>query len=264
MLFAACWREGRMITSVIFDIDGTLVDSVDLHAKAWQEAFAHFGYRLDYAEVRRQIGKCSDKLIPHFLSPEEYEELGEQLDDYRNQLYKREYLPKVRAFPRVRELFERIRADGKRIALASSAKGDELATYKRKANIADLVDEQTSSDDAEHSKPSPDIIEAALRCLGDTPAEEAIMIGDTPYAAAAKIGKASDFCVAVGARANCARQDASRHIVTPPIFWKSMSNRCSDHHGKKKRLELAQAAFRFGSCPAILSVADQIGAAVRA
>lgn len=193
MLFAARWREGCMITSVIFDIDGTLVDSVDLHAKAWQEAFAHFGYRLDYDEVRRQIGKGSDKLIPHFLSPEEYEELGEQLDDYRNQLYKREYLPKVRAYPRVRELFELIRADGKRIALASSAKGDELATYKREANIADLVDEQTSSDDAEHSKPSPDIIEAALRCFGDTPAEEAIMIGDTPYdaQAAAKIGMQS-------------------------------------------------------------------------
>jgi beta-phosphoglucomutase-like phosphatase (HAD superfamily) len=68
----------------------------------------------------------------------------------------------VRGFPAVRQLFERIRVNGQRIALASSAKADELLTYKEVARIEDLVDEETSADDAEKSKPHPDIFEAAL------------------------------------------------------------------------------------------------------
>jgi phosphoglycolate phosphatase-like HAD superfamily hydrolase len=86
-------------------------------------------------------------------------------------------------------LFERIKADGKRIALASSAKGDELEKYKKIANIADLVDAETSSDDAEQSKPHPDIFEAALERLGQISPERVVVIGDTPYDAEAA-GKA--------------------------------------------------------------------------
>jgi HAD superfamily hydrolase (TIGR01509 family) len=98
-------------------------------------------------------------------------------------------MPRVEAFPKVRELFERIRQDGKRIALASSAKEDELATYKKIARIDDLLDAETSSDDAERSKPHADIFEAALENLGRIAAREVIVVGDTPYdvEAAAKI-----------------------------------------------------------------------------
>jgi phosphoglycolate phosphatase-like HAD superfamily hydrolase len=85
----------------------------------------------------------------------------------------------------VRELFERIKEDDKRIALASSAKGDELSVYKRIANIEDLVEEETSSDDAEKSKPHPDIFEAALGELGGIEPAHAAVIGDTPYDAEA-------------------------------------------------------------------------------
>jgi HAD superfamily hydrolase (TIGR01509 family) len=90
----------------------------------------------------------------------------------------------------VRELFERLRADGRRTALASSAKEDEVKVYKKIADISDLVEEQTSADDAERSKPHPDIFEAALERLGDVRPEEVCVVGDTPYdaQAAGKIG----------------------------------------------------------------------------
>lgn len=174
-----------MIKAVIFDIDGTLVDSVDLHAQAWKEAFKQYGKDIPYQQVRHQIGKGGDQLLPVFFSREELEEFGEEMQDYRGKMFKREYMPRVRAFPEVRELFERIARDGKRIALASSAKEEELKEYKKIAHIEDLVEEQASADDADKSKPHPDIFQAALGQLGDIAVHEAIVIGDTPYDAEA-------------------------------------------------------------------------------
>jgi phosphoglycolate phosphatase-like HAD superfamily hydrolase len=95
----------------------------------------------------------------------------------------------VKGFPAVRELFRRVKDEGLRVALASSAKGDELEAYKKLARIEDLVGEETSSDDAEKSKPHPDIFEAALEKLGDVRLSEAVVVGDTPYDAEAA-GKA--------------------------------------------------------------------------
>ena len=174
-----------MIKAVVFDIDGTLVDSVDLHAQAWKEAFKHFGKEIPFDEVRHQIGKGGDQLMPVFFSRKELDEFGEEMEKYRGELYKRDFLKRVRAFPRVRDLFLKIREDGKRIALASSAKKDELTTYKKIARIEDLIEEETSADDGEKSKPHPDIFEAALAQLGDVEPDEVIVVGDTPYDAEA-------------------------------------------------------------------------------
>ena len=178
-----------MIKAVIFDVDGTLIDSVDLHARAWQEALAHFGKQFDFERVRYQIGKGGDQLMPVFLTQDELDEFGEKLEEYRGKLFKREYLSRVKAFPAVRELFQRVLDEGLQTALASSAKADELKTYKKIAHIEDLVEEETSSDDAEKSKPHPDIFEAALSRLGDMRPAEAVVVGDTPYDAEAA-GKA--------------------------------------------------------------------------
>jgi HAD superfamily hydrolase (TIGR01509 family) len=174
-----------MPKAVIFDVDGTLVDSVDLHARAWQDAFAEFGHEIALGELRGQIGKGGDQLMPVFLSPDELEQRGEALDSRRSEILKERYLGRVTAFPQVRALFERIRQDGTKIILASSAKSDELATYKKIANIADLIDAETSSEDAEKSKPHPDIFEAALATIPGLNAANAIVIGDTPYDAEA-------------------------------------------------------------------------------
>lgn len=177
-----------MARGVIFDVDGTLVDSVDLHAQAWVEALRHFGYEVGFDAVRSQIGKGGDQLMPVFVPAEDLQRREEEIDRYRHDLFKRDYLDKVTGFPGVRPLFERIIADGTRIALASSAKGDELQHYKRIAGIDDLIRIETTSDDVEQSKPHPDIFEAARRKL-DVTATDAVVVGDTPWDAVAA-GKA--------------------------------------------------------------------------
>lgn len=166
---------------VIFDIDGTLVDSVDLHARAWRDAFAHFGYEVPVDRIRDQIGKGGDQLMPVFVPSADLDRRGEEIQHWRGEHYKAHYLPQVRAFPKVRELSARILQNGDRIALASSAKGDELAAYKRLAAIEDLVQGETSADDVDRSKPHPDIFLAAIETLDGIPPERLLVVGDSPY-----------------------------------------------------------------------------------
>jgi HAD superfamily hydrolase (TIGR01549 family) len=171
--------------AVIFDIDGTLVDSVDLHAQAWAATFAKYGKQIAVQDVRRQIGKGSDQLLPVFFSQAELRAFGQAMEQDRGELYRREYLPRVTSFLHTRELFERIRHEGMRIALASSAKEAELKVYKRLARIEDLLAGETSADDVEKSKPHPDIFAAALQEVGNPASDDVIVVGDTPYDAEA-------------------------------------------------------------------------------
>jgi HAD superfamily hydrolase (TIGR01509 family) len=174
-----------MIKTVIFDVDGTLVDTVDLHARAWQEAFRHFGHDIGFEKIRSQIGKGGDQLMPVFLSRAEVDRRGKEIEKFRNDLFKRKYFSQARAFPRVRELFQHIRERGQTIALASSCKGDELEDYKKLAHVEDLVDAATTSDDADKSKPHPDIFQAVMKRLPGISPSEALAVGDTPYDAEA-------------------------------------------------------------------------------
>ncbi|HSL55106.1 MAG TPA: HAD family hydrolase [Pyrinomonadaceae bacterium] len=174
-----------MIKTVIFDVDGTLVDTVDMHAEAWQRALKEYGKHVEFSAVRAQIGKGGDQLMPVFLSREELDEFGEELEKRRGEIFKQEYLPKTKAFPQVRQLLERIQRDGKQVVLASSAKQDELDHFKKVTNIADLLEGETSADDAEKSKPEPDIFLAAIEEAGNPEPWEAIVVGDTPYDAIA-------------------------------------------------------------------------------
>jgi HAD superfamily hydrolase (TIGR01509 family) len=172
------------IRAAIFDVDGTLVDTVDLHAQAWAETFRRYGVDVPVDEVRREIGKGGDQLMPDFLSPEVIAETGEEIEQFRSALFKTKYLPKARGIPGAAELFGAVRARGMKIALASSCKADELEHYERLAGIEGLADVRTTSDDAEKSKPFPDIFEAVLKKLAVAPAE-AVVIGDSPYDAEA-------------------------------------------------------------------------------
>ncbi len=177
-----------MPKAAIFDIDGTLVDSVDLHALSWQEAFAEFGHEVSFEQARSQIGKGGDQLLPVFLSEAEVEDHGEAMEAFRGKLFKSKYLPMVRPFSAVPELLRRVREAGLKVAAASSAKKEELKVYLEIAGVTGLVDVSTSSEDAEESKPSPDIFQVALKKLG-LEGGEAVAIGDTPYDAQAA-GKA--------------------------------------------------------------------------
>ena len=174
-----------MTKAVIFDVDGTLVDSGDQYARAWQDVFAEFGHPVEFAAVRSQIGKGGDQLLPVFLDEAELRRSGKAIEARRKEILQQRYLPTIKSFPQVRPLFERLLQSGFLIALASSAKGDELDHYKRVADIEDVVHEQTSSDDAERSKPHPDIFQAAMSRLPDVPRQSVWVIGDTPYDAEA-------------------------------------------------------------------------------
>lgn len=174
-----------MIKAVIFDIDGTLLDSNDAHAETWVKAFAKYDKELSFDRARKLIGMGADLILEKYLSKEEIEDFGDDLKDFRSRLFLEEYLPKIKVFPKMRRLLERICDDGKQIALASSAKEDELEEYKKVLNISDLLDEETSDDDAENSKPAPDIFQAAIEKLAGTDAKKAVVVGDTPFDAEA-------------------------------------------------------------------------------
>ena len=170
-----------MVDAFIFDVDGTLVDSVDLHAHAWQEALRHFGVEVPYARVRSQIGKGGDQLIPTLVPAERVAEIQAPLAKYRGELFNEKYISRVEAFPHVRELFLALRADGKQLALASSAKQKELQIYKKLAHIEDLVDAETHADDVERSKPHPDVFQAVREALGNPAPGRCLVVGDSPF-----------------------------------------------------------------------------------
>ncbi len=165
---------------MILDVDGTLVDSNDAHARSWVEAFADEGIAVAYEPVRRSIGMGGDKLMPAVARIEEDSPQGQRIAKRRGEIFKSRWLPGLRGFPDARALLERLKQDGFTLAVASSAKGEELDPLLEAAGVLDLIDVKTSSDDAAESKPDPDIVSAAVEKAGCA-AARAIMIGDTPY-----------------------------------------------------------------------------------
>lgn len=169
-----------MPSTVLLDIDGTLVDSNDAHARAWVEALREFGFDVPFERVRPLIGKGGDKLIPEVAGISGTEGKGKEMSEWRTRRFLEHHAPALRPFPQVRALLERMRDDGHQLVVATSANEDEFAALMKVAGIEDLLAEQTTKDDADRSKPDPDIIHAALRRGGAEPANT-LMLGDTPY-----------------------------------------------------------------------------------
>jgi HAD superfamily hydrolase (TIGR01509 family) len=182
----------RAITTVLLDIDGTLVDSNDAHAKAWVDAFAESGVSVHFSDVRRLIGMGGDKLMPSVSDLTEDSTEGQTISTRRGEIFLSEYLPDVQPFRDADRLVAALNDRGFTVVAASSAKKNELQPLLERAGARRLLDDETSSDDAEESKPDPDIITAALK-RARASAEHAIMIGDTPYdiAAARRAGVAT-------------------------------------------------------------------------
>ena len=169
-----------MSRGVIFDIDGTLVDSNRLHAESWAETLASFGHSITVDQVQPLIGMGGDKLLPALTGVDIESDEGKKYSEHRTELFFRKYFPQVRAFSGARALAERLREDGYLLVTASSASEEELEKLLEVAGIKDLLTDTTSADDAERSKPDPDIVQAAVRRSG-LAAGDMIMIGDTPY-----------------------------------------------------------------------------------
>jgi HAD superfamily hydrolase (TIGR01509 family) len=206
--------QPKSLRAILFDVDGTLVDTNDLHASAWHEAFAHFGHELPYSDVRWQIGKGGDNLIPALL-PELSDEQRNEIEDFRSDLFHRNYLSRATVFPGVRMLFERLYADGIGIILASSSDAEEVDFYRSLIGAGDLVTASTSKDDVERSKPCPDIFEAATKKAAPAEASELLVIGDTPWDADAAMAAGLEM---VGVRCGGFPDDALRDAGAATLF----------------------------------------------
>ena len=178
-----------MLRAVLLDVDGTLVDSNDAHAHAWVDVLAESERSVPFETVRRLIGMGGDQLLPRVAGLSDDSPEGQRLSRRRMEVFRERYLPTIRPFPGARDLVARMRADRRRLIVASSAKEEELNRLLEIAGVRDLVHATTSSDDAERSKPAPDIVSVALTLAG-VGHDAAILLGDTPYdvAAACKAG----------------------------------------------------------------------------
>ncbi len=168
------------LRGVIIDLDGTLIASNDAHARAWVDALAEHGHRVPFNQVRPLMGMGGDNLLPTLIGIEKETPAGEAISKRRKAIFKERYLKMVAPTPGARALLERMRAAGLRLVLATSAAEDELEPLLAVAGVGDLLEQQTSSSDAESSKPDPDIVRAALDRLG-LRHDEVAMLGDAPY-----------------------------------------------------------------------------------
>jgi len=177
------------IHAVIFDVDGTLVDSNDAQARSWVDALKEFGYSVPYEKVRPLIGMGGDKVLPETIGVQKDSEKGKQISKRRSEIFKEKYLPNVKPFPDAQKLLDRMRERGLKLAIATSAQPDELRPLLQIVGAADLIEDKTTARDVKNSKPDPDVMQVALKRVGYPP-NEVVMIGDTPYdiEAARKVG----------------------------------------------------------------------------
>lgn len=168
------------IRAVLFDIDGTLLDSNDAHAHAWLDSLRGHGRDIPFELVRSKIGMGGDKLLAAVAGIDHESVLGRSIQARRASIMKAHYLADLGPFAGARVLVDRLRSRGLTCAAVSSASASDISDLLRVAGVADLMDVIVSADDADESKPDPDLVEIALDRVGVT-AEEALMIGDTPY-----------------------------------------------------------------------------------
>jgi HAD superfamily hydrolase (TIGR01509 family) len=168
------------ITGVLLDVDGTLVDSNDMHAHAWVRALAEAGVTVEFATVRRLIGKGGDKLLPEVSGIDAESGKGKAVSKRRGEIFEAEYLPQLKPTPGAKDLLARMAKEGLELAVASSSEKDQLKSLLEVCGADEFIKASTSSDDAENSKPDPDIVHAALEELGQ-PKDKVILLGDTPF-----------------------------------------------------------------------------------
>ena len=171
---------GSALRTVLLDVDGTLIDSNDGHARAWVGALRAHGYVVPFEQVRPLIGMGGDKLMPALTGLDPKSAEAERIGETRSELFLDEELRSLQPTRGARSLLEHLLGVGFELVVATSAKDDEVRALLEQAGVSDLIQLASSADDAERSKPDPDIVQAALRLSGSQAAHSA-MLGDTPY-----------------------------------------------------------------------------------
>ncbi len=164
---------------VLLDIDGTLVDSNDAHADAWVRVLREHGHDVAFETIRPLMGMGGDNLLPAVLGLDKESEEGKKISERRSEIFK-ELLPTIAAFSGTRDLVLLLQNSGFKVVVATSAPDEEADPLLEIAEVRDLLKIRTTADDAENSKPDPDIIHAALGKIG-LPAREVVLIGDTRF-----------------------------------------------------------------------------------
>jgi HAD superfamily hydrolase (TIGR01509 family) len=171
--------------AVLFDVDGTLVDSNYLHVHAWQRAFDDEGMVVASWQIHRCIGMDGSRLVRK-LSNDAPDDVRERLSDKHSEYY-REITPLLQPLPGARDLLHRVAALGLQVVLASSAPEDELEILRKVLDCDDVISETTSSRDVDTAKPEPGIVQVALDRAG-VDAEHAVFVGDAVWDAHAAAG----------------------------------------------------------------------------
>lgn len=173
--------------AILFDIDGTLVDSNYLHVESWAKTFDDIGIEVDSWRIHHAIGMDSGKLLEEFVGSDSGPD-AERAKEVHGEHY-RELARRLRPFQGARELLTGLSLRGYRVVLATSAPADELENLLRALDVQEVLHAVTSAEDVDVAKPEPDIIHAALRAAG-VAAERAILVGDTVWdiVAAARAG----------------------------------------------------------------------------
>jgi HAD superfamily hydrolase (TIGR01509 family) len=188
----------RRYRGVLLDVDGTLVDSNDAHAHAWEDAFAAHDLAMPYTRIRSLIGMGGDHLIEALTGISPSSRAHRKIAAHARDRFQTHWLHQVRPILGARSLVLRLRHEGYQYAIASSASTEQLAPLLAIAEVADLCEIRASASDAARSKPDPDILDASLARL-DVERSRTVLIGDTPYdVAAARSARIDAIGVASG------------------------------------------------------------------
>ena len=178
----------RREKGVLFDVDGTLIDSAYIHTLAWWQAFRQSGFDVPMARIHRCVGMGGARLVDNLLPDSRNKDVDEAILSAHSGIFGT-YWPSLRAFDGARDLLARCSESGLAVALASSAREQDLQALRSALAADDFIDAATSSNDAENSKPEPDILVAALEAVG-LEASGAVYVGDAVWdvMAAGKLG----------------------------------------------------------------------------